>query len=215
MKKRVLITSGPTRGPIDAIRYIANKSTGQLGALIAEEALKRGADVTFIYGKDSQTPRPSQDAERLRLVEVETVNDLIGAVREELGQAKYGAIIHAMAVLDYVPETYTSEKTPSGKDEWWIKLVRTPKVIRMMRDLAPEATLIGFKLEYRCSKEELIGRAHQSLMDNKADLVLANDLADIERGEHIGYLVGPRGQVVTEAKGKEEIARKVVEALDG
>jgi len=149
-----------------------------LGVLIVEEALKRGAHVTFIYGKESQTPHSPQEAERLRLVEVETVDDLIRAVREEMGLTKYEAIVHAMAVLDYVPESYISEKTPSGKEEWWIKLVKTPKVIKIIRELAPEAFLVGFKLEYNRSKEELIRIAHRSLLDNKANLVLANDLAD-------------------------------------
>lgn len=211
--KRVLVTSGPTRGRIDAIRYISNISTGRLGVLIAEEALKREAHVTFIYGKESQTPHFPPEAERLCLVEVETVDDLIRAVREEMGRTNYDAIVHAMAVLDYVPETYISEKTPSGKEEWWIKLVKTPKVIKIIRELAPGAFLIGFKLEYNRTKEELIRIAHNSLLNNKANLVLANDLADIERGEHIGYLIDPQGQVVAAAKGKEEIARKIIEAI--
>lgn len=211
--KRVLVTSGPTRGCVDVIRYISNISTGRLGVLIAEEALKREAHVTFIYGKESQTPHFPPEAERLCLVEVETVDDLIRAVREEMGRTNYDAIVHAMAVLDYVPETYISEKTPSGKEEWWIKLVRTPKVIKIIRELAPGAFLIGFKLEYNRTKEELIRIAHNSLLNNKANLVLANDLADIERGEHIGYLINPQGQVVAVAKGKEEIARKIIDAI--
>jgi len=144
---------------------------------------------------------------------VETVDDLIRAVREEMGRTRYDAIAHAMAVLDYVPETYISEKTASGKEEWWIKLVKTPKVIKIIRELAPEAFLIGFKLEYNRTKEELIRIAHNSLLNNKANLVLANDLADIERGEHIGYLIDPQGQVVAVAKGKEEIARKIIDAI--
>jgi phosphopantothenoylcysteine synthetase/decarboxylase len=211
--KRVLVTSGPTRGRIDVIRYISNISTGRLAVLIAEEALKREAQVTFIYGKESQTPHSSQEAERLCLVEVETVDDLIRAVREEMGRTNYDAIVHAMAVLDYVPESYISEKTPSGKEEWWIKLVKTPKVIKIIRELAPGAFLIGFKLQYNRTKEELIRIAHNSLLNNKANLVLANDLADIERGEHIGYLIDPQGQVVAVAKGKEEIARKIIDAI--
>src|SRR5437667_355527 len=54
--KKLLITSGPTRTPLDAVRYITNKATGRLGALIAEEVIRRGALVTFVYGRGSQTP---------------------------------------------------------------------------------------------------------------------------------------------------------------
>ncbi|MGB5933691.1 MAG: phosphopantothenoylcysteine decarboxylase, partial [Anaerolineae bacterium] len=80
--KRVLVTSGPTRAPIDAVRYITNKSTGRLGALIAEEALREGAEVTYIYGKGSVLPQVAESAS-LRLVEVETVPELMERVREE------------------------------------------------------------------------------------------------------------------------------------
>src|SRR5438876_1025583 len=70
--KKLLITSGPTRTPLDAVRYITNKATGRLGALIAEEVIRRGALVTFVYGRGSQTPvlrGPRLD--HLQLVEIE------------------------------------------------------------------------------------------------------------------------------------------------
>ncbi len=206
---RIIITSGPTRGPIDAVRYIANKSTGRLGSLIAQEALAEGAEVTFIYGKESLLP-PAQGG--LRLVEVETVPDLVEAVEREMGQTNYDAIIHTMAVLDYVPEAYIPEKTPSGQEEWWIKLVKTPKVIKRMRELNPEAFLVGFKLEAGRSEEELIRIAHRSLLNNKADLVVANDLVQIEKGNHVAYLVDPQGEAI-KVVGKEEIAKRLVEVI--
>jgi len=210
--RRVLVTSGPTRAPIDAVRYITNKSTGRLGALIAEEALRAGAEVTYIYGKGSVLPQVAESAS-LRLVEVETVPDLMERVREELEETNYQAIIHSMAVLDYVPEAPREEKVASGREEWQIRLVKTPKVIRLIRELAPQAFLVGFKLEVGSSEEELIDRAYRSLLANKADLVVANDLLQIERGNHVGYLVNPEGEVVARVEGKEEIARKLVEVI--
>lgn len=210
--KRVLVTSGPTRAPIDAVRYITNKSSGRLGALIAEEALREGAEVTYIYGKGSVLPQVVGSAS-LRLVEVETVPELMERVREELEETNYHVIIHAMAVLDYVPEASREEKVPSGREEWQIRLVKTPKVIKMMRRLAPQAFLVGFKLEVGSREEELIDIAHRSLLANKADLVVANDLLQIERGNHVGYLVNPEGEVIARAEGKEEIARRLVEII--
>jgi len=118
-----------------------------------------------------------------------------------------------MAVLDYVPETYLQEKTPSGQEDWWIKLVRTPKVIKEIKELQPTSLLISFKLEAGKSKEELIDAAHRSLLANRADLVLANDLRDVEQGRHIGYLVDPAGDVEAVADGKEEIARLLLDAV--
>ena len=213
----ILITSGGTRGPIDAVRYIANKSTGRLGMLMASEALSRGADVTFIYGKDSLVP----DAEvvgqealpRLNLQEIETIDELQAAMKRELLSKPFDAVLHCMAVLDYVPERYVEEKTPSGQKEWWIKLVQTPKVIKIIKALQPDTLLISFKLEVGRSREELVEAAHRSLLANGSDYVLANDLVDVERGHHVGYLVNSAGEVEAVAEGKEEIARRILDAV--
>jgi len=214
---RILITSGGTRGPIDAVRYIANKSTGRLGMLMASEALSRGADVTLIYGRDSLVPDPEVVGEEalshLRLREIETTDDLQIAMKQELQGKPFNAVLHCMAVLDYVPESYVEEKTPSGQDEWWIKLVRTPKVIRIIKELQPSTLLISFKLEAGKSREELVEAAHRSLLANGADLVLANDLRDIEQGHHLGYLVNQAGEVEAVAEGKEAIARLLIDAV--
>ncbi len=215
--KSILITSGPTRGPIDAVRYVTDKSTGRLGVLMAVEALSRGASVTFVYGKGSLVPGAElvgEDAlSRLRLREIETVEELAHVMREELRARRQDAVLHAMAVLDYVPETCVQEKTPSGQEEWWIKLVPTPKVIREIKELQPTSLLISFKLEVGKTKQELIEAAHRSLMANRADLVLANDLREVEQGHHIGYLVGPGGKLEGVAEGKEEIARLLLDAV--
>lgn len=211
---KVLVTSGPTRGPIDALRYVSNRSSGRLGALIAQETLQAGAEVTFIYGRDSLLPRASSgDASRLRTFAVETVADLSSAVQEELGRSQFDAVIHAMAVLDYEPEQVSMEKVPSLSEEWWIKLVRTPKVIKLIRQWAPETILVGFKLEVGKNKAQLVRIAHQSLLENGADFVLANDLRDIEAGQHTGYLVDKQGKVVSTMVGKEEIARGLIAHL--
>jgi phosphopantothenoylcysteine synthetase/decarboxylase len=215
--KNILITSGPTRGLIDAVRFISDKSTGRLGVLMAAEALSRGASVTFVHGKGSLVPDVDLVGEaalsRLRTREVETVEELVHVMREELRDRRQDAVLHAMAVLDYVPETCLQEKTPSGQEEWWIKLVPTPKVIREIKELQPTSLLISFKLEVGKSKQELIEAAHRSLLANRADLVLANDLRDVEQGHHIGYLVGPAGDLEAVAEGKEEIARLLLDVV--
>jgi phosphopantothenoylcysteine synthetase/decarboxylase len=215
--KSILITSGPTRGPIDAVRYITNKSTGRLGALMAEEALSRGAAVTFVYGKGSLTPGAalagSDAVSRLKLVEIETVDQLAEVMKTELGARPYDAVLHSMAVLDYVPETYLGDKTPSGQEQWSIKLVRTPKVIKVIKELQPTTLLISFKLEVGKSKEELVAAAHRSLLANGSNLVLANDLRQVEQGHHVGYLVNQAGDVEVVAEGKEEIARLLLDAV--
>ena len=86
--RNILITSGPTRGYIDAVRYISNKSTGKLGASVAMEALKRGVSVTFIYGTESVIPDITQlgkdYASQLTLIEIETFDDVLTTIQEKL-----------------------------------------------------------------------------------------------------------------------------------
>lgn len=199
------------------MRYITNKSTGRLGVILAREALSRGARVTFIYGKGSLVPEADELgpdlSSRLKLVEIETVPELLEVMRGELEGEQYDAVLHSMAVLDYVPERCVEEKTRSGQDEWWIKLVRTPKVIKVIKELQPRTVLVGFKLEVNRSKEELIQIAHQSLLANRANLVLANDLQQIEQGRHVGYIVNPAGEVEGVVEGKEAIAAKLLDAV--
>lgn len=212
--KKLLITSGPTRAPLDAVRYITNKATGRLGALIAEEAIQRGAHVTFVYGRPSQVPVVrGHPHDALTLIAVETIDDLIAVFRQELPQG-YDAVIHPMAVLDFQPDVVHEDKTGSGVTDWVVRLVPTPKVIGLVKEIAPRTFLVGFKLEVGKHPEDLQAIAYDFLKKNRADLVVANDLRDIEEGEHRGYFIAPDGAVVRTVSGKEAIARALVEHLD-
>lgn len=212
--RRLLITSGPTRTPLDAVRYITNKATGRLGSLIAEEAIRRGAQVTFVYGRGSQTPvlrGPRLD--HLQLIPIETIDDLIAVFKQELPR-RYDALIHPMAVLDFQPDSARPYKTGSNVEEWIVRLVPTPKAIQLVKELAPDTLLVGFKLEIGKSPEDLRQIAYDFLKRNRCDLVIANDLREIEAGQHIGYFVTPDGRVAQSAAGKESIARALAEYLE-
>jgi phosphopantothenoylcysteine synthetase/decarboxylase len=212
--RALLVTSGPTRGPIDAVRYIGNKSTGRLGCEIALQALERGATVRFIYGKDSLVPRvPTAGAARFGAREVETVEDLARAVREELAPGRFAAVLHAMAVLDFAPAEYLPIKTKSDREEWTIRLVRTPKVIATMKDLDPGIFLVGVKLEVGRTPAELAEIAREAIRRSRADLFVANDLTTVEGGEHTAYLVAPDGSVEGPFVGKARIAAGLLDRV--
>lgn len=212
--KKLLITSGPTRAPLDAVRYITNKATGRLGALIAEQAIQRGAHVTFVYGRPSQVPvvRGSSH-DHLTMIAVETIDDLIAVFRQEIPHG-YDAVIHPMAVLDFQPDVVRAEKTGSEVEEWGVRLVPTPKVIGLVKDLAPDTFLVGFKLEVGKDPKELQSIAFEFLKRNQCDLVVANDLRQIEGGQHTGYFITPEGKLAQVVVGKEAIARALVDYLD-
>lgn len=212
--KRILITAGPTRAPLDAVRYITNKGTGRTGAAMAEEAIGRGAHITFVYGRPSQMPVVrGHTRDHLTLIGVDTVDDLVSVFRQEIPK-RYDAVIHNMSVLDFQPDTVRQEKTSSGVEEWIVRLVPTPKVVALVKNLAPETFLVAFKLEVGKTREELRTIAYDFLKKNRCDLVIANDLRQIEGGEHTGYFVTPEGSIAKTAVGKEAIARDLVQYLD-
>jgi phosphopantothenoylcysteine synthetase/decarboxylase len=210
--EHILITSGPTRADIDAVRFISNRSSGRLGCAIANEALSRGARVTMVAGPESATPDP--DCDRLRIVPVVTVDDVMRAMERELtaGDAPR-AVVHAMAVLDYVPAERQDGKTPSGRQEWSVPLVRTPKVIRHIREWSPQVLLVQFKLEVSVTDEQLQEIAMASLARNRSDLVVANDLARIGEGRHPAIVLNAEGRVLARPQTKAEIAGALCDVL--
>lgn len=216
--KHILITSGPTRADIDAVRYVSNRSSGRLGCRIALEALRRGARVSLVAGAQSAVPLRADASEdewgRLRVLPVETVADLIEVLEAQLTCAEPpDAVLHSMAVLDYVPEAASAEKTPSGRETWQIRLVRTPKVIRRLKEWAPGAYLVAFKLEVGVAEEQLCEAALALLRANRADLVVANDLATIRDETHPALIVAPDGQILFRPATKSEIARSLCDLL--
>ena len=103
-------------------------------------------------------------------------------------------------------------KIPSDAEDLVIFLRRTPKVISMLRGLAPRAVIIGFKLLDGVTETRLIETAHGLLLKNDCDFVLANDLQKIGGDKHVGHLVGRDGAYIT-FEGKEAIARGIVQTL--
>ncbi len=217
-KKNILITAGSTRGYLDAVRYITNTSTGKLSSEIAYEAMSRGAFVTYVYGTDSQFPviqdhneiKPSQ----LELIEIETNDDLAKVIQGKLKKKRFNAIVHAMAVADYVPARAKPDKISSKEKEWLLKLVKTPKVIAIIRDMWPDALLVGFKLEVNRTKDDLIKTAKIFLKKSRANMIVANDYKNISRKHHIAYMVTGDSKIPKPLKGKPEIAKNIVSYLE-
>jgi phosphopantothenoylcysteine synthetase/decarboxylase len=217
-KKNILITAGSTRGYLDPVRYITNTSTGRLGSEIALRAMGRGAVVTYICGADSLFPvihdRNDIKDSQLKLIEIETNNDLIKVLQGKLKNRKFDAIIHAMAVADYVPARAKQGKMSSRKEEWLVKLVKTPKVINIIRTAWPEAFLVGFKLEVNRTKDEIIKIARRFLTKSKANLIVANDYKYISRNRHIAYMVTGDRKIPKPLKGKKAIAENIISCLE-
>lgn len=210
---KLIVTSGPTRSYLDEIRYISNYSTGKLGTLIALQAAAKGHKVTQIFGKGSI----SASGREIKKIEIETVEELLAALKSELKKKKETpvAVVHAMAVLDYVVPKKIRKKVRSGKKSWTVKFVRSPKVIREIKKMAPRVKLIGFKLEYKAGKKALLKSAKKLMEDTAADYVVANDFSGIKKGVHTAVIVGRSGFIKGDIKGKEKIAAELLKTIEG
>ncbi|NQN67345.1 phosphopantothenate--cysteine ligase [Streptococcus suis] len=224
---KLLITSGGTSEAIDQVRAITNHASGNLGKIIAEQALRIGHEVTLVTTKQAIKPEPQKN---LTIIEITNVESLQSTL-ESLVKTHH-VLIHSMAVSDYTPvymtgleevqstEDITSlldkknaESKISSKDDYQVLfLKKTPKVISYVKKLNPSIQLIGFKLLVDVPKEELFAVARQSIERNGADYILANDLTDIKGNQHIAYLVDKTSEV--QAHTKEEIAQLILETLE-
>jgi len=168
----VVVTAGGTREPIDAVRVIANRSTGKQGYAIAIEAVARGAKVTLISTADLPTPFG------VNLVQVETAQQMMDAVNAEAKSAD--VVVMAAAVADVRPvrvATHKLKKDPlSGQieDLGAIELEATPDILAGLGKSKPAGqVLVGFAAE----TENLIANAQSKLERKGADLIVANDVS--------------------------------------
>ena len=233
MKKKILITAGPTNEYIDEVMKITNMSTGRLGIELTKNYLNEGYEVTLIatrsvvrsnlYERYNLGNNPN-----LKTIPIETTEDMLQALINE-SKNKYNLVIHSSAVGDYKPEfsfrmedlaeelanaikegLITKEeilsiltnpkckvnddtKISSYEPHLTVKLTLTPKLISRLRELFPEATLIGFKLLENVTKEHLLEVAKKLCIKNDMDYIIANDLHDLRQGTHLSFLVNKDG----------------------
>jgi phosphopantothenate-cysteine ligase len=208
-----LITSGGTKVPIDPVRDITNMSSGTFGSRIAHEALFQGNDVTFLHAKNSKTPYSctinSKDMgfeeavrqlcdiydrnrffkETYREVTFRNFADYAEQLENLLRTQQPDITILAAAVSDYGVVNPAETKIRS-KDDLLIELKPLPKLIRKVKEWAPNTLLVGFKLLVNSSVDDLLTAAWKSIEENRCDLVVANDLSDIKNNNHILRVVG-------------------------
>jgi phosphopantothenoylcysteine decarboxylase/phosphopantothenate--cysteine ligase len=165
--ERVLVTSGPTREPIDPVRYISNRSSGKMGHAVATAALRRGAEVILISGPTALTP-PAGAV----YVPVQTAEDMREAALQHLGRATI--VIKAAAVADYRVKQPSPNKIRSRKDEdLTLPLVPNPDILRELAARKGEAFLVGFAAE----THDVRANAAAKLRAKGVDLLVVNDVS--------------------------------------
>ncbi|MFH1744104.1 MAG: phosphopantothenoylcysteine decarboxylase [bacterium] len=209
--QHILIASGPTRAPIDAVRYIGNRSTGRLGSAIGTELLRRGAKVTFVYGTGSLVP--GETSPNLVLEEIETIDEAEDFLIRHLREREVFAVIMALAGLDYRPKEVSTDKLSSEPEERTITLVKCRKIIDQVKTVSPSTLLVGFKLEAGISEEELFSRADDLARRAQCDLVVANRTEDIDRDRHRVWIRRADRHIIGPLETPGEIAAALVDEL--
>jgi phosphopantothenoylcysteine decarboxylase/phosphopantothenate--cysteine ligase len=157
----VLITAGPTQEPLDAVRYLSNRSSGKMGYAIAEEAAARGAKVILVSGPVSLPPPPGA-------IQVQTAAEMFDAVMEHLDESTI--IIKAAAVADYHRSDAPQYKVKKTAARMSIELDPTVDILAELGRKKGDRLLIGFAAE----TENLIAEARRKLESKNCDMVVAN-----------------------------------------
>lgn len=201
---RVLVTAGPTREPIDPVRYVSSPSTGAMGYALAEEAACRGAAVTLVSGPTYLAPPAG-----VEVVRVVTAAEMREAVLARAAGAD--AVVMAAAVGDYRPRTVSSSKVKKDEAAWNLPLVRTEDILHEVSLHRDEGTvLVGFALE----TERLEENARAKLAAKGLDWVVANSA--VEEGAGFGegtnrvLVLGRNGERVAMPRlAKSEVAARL------
>jgi phosphopantothenoylcysteine decarboxylase/phosphopantothenate--cysteine ligase len=165
--RTVLVTAGPTREPIDPVRYVGNRSSGRMGYALAQAAWRRGARVVLVSGP-SALPEP----EGAEVVRVETAVEMKEAVAARLGEADVS--IFAAAVADFRPDEARARKVKRSEEggAMSLSLMANPDVAGDTREARkPGSVVVGFALE----TEDLVAQAGRKLEAKAFDLIVAND----------------------------------------
>jgi phosphopantothenoylcysteine decarboxylase/phosphopantothenate--cysteine ligase len=180
---RILITAGPTHEPIDAVRYIANRSTGKMGAALAKSALRAGHHTTMILGPVSLPIPP--DIHRIDIV---TAQQMFDAVMSEF--PTHDLLIMAAAVADYRPMQVERDKL-ARQDFLAIQCEATPDIVAAASAAKrPDQRVVGFSLESPGD----IDRAHRKLLSKNLDLIVYNPLDTMASDNIQSTLLYPDGR---------------------
>ncbi len=171
---RVLVTAGPTREPLDPVRFLGNRSSGRMGFALAREAWLRGGAVTLVTG-----PSNLPDPVGVRVIRVETAVEMLGAVREHAGSAQ--VTVYAAAVADYRPVAPSDQKTRKADtgDRLMVEFGMNPDIAAETASLTPsDGVRVGFALE----TDDLLERAGAKLRSKGFDLIVANRAGEPDAG---------------------------------
>lgn len=204
---KVLVSAGPTREPIDPVRYITNHSTGKMGYAIAKHCMRRGAKVTLVAGQ-TNLPRPMF----MEVVEIETAAEMFESIKKVYQEQDI--IIKSAAVADYRPTTIASEKIKKKEGDMSIPLERTTDILGFLGQEKREGQfLCGFSME----TQNMLENSKQKLMKKNLDMIVANNLKQTGAGfgtdTNIVTLITKDSVKELPIMSKDEVAKELIDTI--
>jgi phosphopantothenoylcysteine decarboxylase/phosphopantothenate--cysteine ligase len=204
--KRVLVSAGGTREPLDSVRYVGNRSSGRMGVALAVEARRRGARVTLLAA-NLAVPAP----DGIEVLETPTAADL---AREARACAGADVVLMAAAVADYAPQPIAGKRAKSD-EAWDLRLEPTEDVLKSLGEARNGAVLVGFGAEEGQAGFE---RKRRMLVEKHLDLVVFNDVSRTDIGfdsaDNEVVLVSASGERTVPKAPKERIAAEILDEVE-
>lgn len=204
--RRVLITAGPTREPLDPVRYLSNHSSGRMGYALARAAVEAGAAVTLVSG-----PVNLEVPDRVERVAVTTAREMLERCRELAGDCD--VFIACAAVADYRPAEVQAQKIKKSGEEMQLRLLRNPDIVAEIATLAQAPMTVGFAAETQNLREN----AAAKLQKKQLAMIVANDVSDSRIGfnseNNAALILWPGGEREVSLCAKDALAAIVVEEI--
>lgn len=202
---RFLITAGPTREPIDPVRYLSNRSSGRMGYALAEAAHAAGHEVVLVSG-----PVTLAAPEGVALIQVETARQMYAAVQVHITGCH--AAIFSAAVADYRPAQVAPEKMKKNTLTLTLELERTEDILGAARGVFG---FRGFLVGFAAETEHLIPHAQDKLARKQCDMIVANDVSQagigFDSAENEVTLCLPGGRtILVPRQSKAALARDLI-----
>jgi phosphopantothenoylcysteine decarboxylase/phosphopantothenate--cysteine ligase len=202
---RFLVTAGPTREPIDPVRYIGNRSSGKMGYAIAEAAIAAGHDVVLISGPVNLDPQRGA-----KLIPVSTSDEMLDAVMRQTPNCDI--LVMCAAVADYKPARISNEKIKKGAASLSLELIQTRDVLASLPQQDRQYLVVGFAAE----TENVKANALKKLQDKNCDVIVANDARiamESDENEVEIFFRGGENKKISRAP-KKIIARELVKIFE-
>lgn len=205
--KKVLISAGATREPIDPVRFITNHSSGKMGYALARAAMHRGAEVTVVAAHTDVEPPLF-----VNVVPVQTAEEMYDAIVSRAQD--YDFVIKAAAVADYTPAVTADNKIKKKDGDMSIPLVRTKDILKTLgENKRPGQILCGFSME----TENVLENSRKKLESKHCDMICANSLKSAGAGfgtdTNIVTLITKNSEENLELMSKEQVAHKILDKL--